>query len=98
MLLGLKNVVFESPDPDKWARKRIEEIPRGSAQILSDVTVSSVARRLVPGQTVGRSGRRSMRVRTLDRPTSMPSITGIGLNGAPAGRFLDVSGWVGVLW
>ena len=27
---------------------------------------------------------------------SMPSITG-GLNGAPAGRFLDVSGWVGVL-
>ena len=25
----------------------------------------------------------------------MPSITG-GLNGAPAGRFLDVSGWVGV--
>ena len=28
--------------------------------------------------------------------SSMPSITG-GLNGAPAGRFLDVSGWVGVL-
>ena len=27
--------------------------------------------------------------------SSMPSITG-GLNGAPAGRFLDVSGWVGV--
>ena len=27
----------------------------------------------------------------------MPSITG-GLNGAPAGRFLDVSGWVGVLF
>ena len=25
----------------------------------------------------------------------MPSITG-GLSGAPAGRFLDVSGWVGV--
>ena len=25
----------------------------------------------------------------------MPSITG-GLNGAPSGRFLDVSGWVGV--
>ena len=25
----------------------------------------------------------------------MPSITW-GLNGAPAGRFLDVSGWVGV--
>ena len=29
--------------------------------------------------------------------SSMPSITG-GLNGAPAGRFLDVSGWVGVLF
>ena len=28
--------------------------------------------------------------------SSMPSITG-DLNGAPAGRFLDVSGWVGVL-
>ena len=28
--------------------------------------------------------------------SSMPSITG-GLNGAPAGRFLDVSGGVGVL-
>ena len=27
--------------------------------------------------------------------SSMPSITG-GLNGAPAGRFLNVSGWVGV--
>ena len=27
----------------------------------------------------------------------MPSITG-GLNGAPAGRFLDVSGGVGVLF
>ena len=27
--------------------------------------------------------------------SSMPSITG-GLNGAPVGRFLDVSGWVGV--
>ena len=25
--------------------------------------------------------------------SSMPSITG-GLNGAPAGRFLDVSGWL----
>ena len=29
--------------------------------------------------------------------SSMPSITG-GLNGAPAGRFLDVPGWVGVLF
>ena len=29
------------------------------------------------------------------RISSMPSITG-GLNGAPAGRFQDVFGWVGV--
>ena len=34
-------------------------------------------------------------MRPVGSSSSMPSITG-GLNGAPAGRFLDVSGWVGV--
>ena len=36
-------------------------------------------------------------MRPVGSSSSMPSITG-GLNGAPAGRFLDVSGGVGVLF
>ena len=36
-------------------------------------------------------------MRPVESCSSMPSITG-GLNGAPAGRFLDVSGGVGVLF
>ena len=36
-----------------------------------------------------------VRVSGVARSSSMPSITG-GLNGAPAGRFQDVFGWVGV--
>ena len=40
------------------------------------------------------SRKSSSSMRPVGSCSLMPSITG-GLNGAPAGRFLDVSGWVG---